>query len=270
MGKAKAKQKQAQVTAAQRSRQNRDKVGLGNDDATDHRLRHATRAARADHLLDAGTRAKLNAATLQSLKRVALETPKGARPDVGKAKLAIAHEAERAAAEAEPQGAPVNPSGVRHVADAFDLLRIRNLLDKKHVGMNQMLWNAGALYRKYWYASGMCGISAMDLTRDIVDGGASGGGMPSSDYAMDCRKRLREANGVIGPRHAALFLAVVVHGETIASQRHMIIDSDREKTADVIALERLRDCLHRLCDLWGMRPRREGRIVGCVMHTEGA
>ena len=270
MGKAKAKPKQGQAatTAAQRSRLNRERVGVGHDDTTDHRLMRAASAARSDHLLDAEVRSRLNQDTLKALGKIAAQTPKGSQPDLAKAKQAIAAEAEKAARGAEAQGAPVNPSGVRHVADAFDLLRIRKLLDKNHAGMNQTLWDAGALYRKFWYASGMCGLAAMDLTKDIVDGGSSAGGMPSSDYAMDCRKRLREANAVIGPRHAALFLAVVVHGDTIASQRHLIFDSEREKTADMIALDRLKDCLHRLCDLWGMRPRREGRIVSCVMRED--
>ena len=248
MGKAKAKPKQGQpaTTAAERSRLNRDKVAIGHDDTTDHRLARAGRTGLADYMLDEGLQSRLMHSKPAEAERIARE----------------------ARADAERQGAPVNPSGVRHVADAFDLLKVRNLLDKNNAGMNLTLWNAGALYRKFWYASGMCGLAAMDLTKDIVDGGSSAGGMPSSDYAMDCRKRLREANAVIGPRHAALFLAVVVHGDTIASQRHLIFDSEREKTADVIALERLKDCLHRLCDLWGMRPRREGRIVSCLMHED--
>ena len=263
MGKAKAKPKQGQpaTTAAERSRQNRDKVAIGHDDTTDHRLLQSGRLAREDHLLDRGARSRLNEATLRGLKRVAARTAPGERPDLQKAKQVIASEAENSARQAEPEGAPVNPAGVRHVADPFDLLRNRNLLDRKDPAMNATLWFAGDRYRKYWHASGMCGVAAMDLTRAVVDGGSSAGGMPSSDYAMDCRKKLREANAVIGPRHAALFCAIVLHGQTIASQRHMIFDSEREKTADLIALERLRDCLHRLCDLWGMRPRREGRIV---------
>ena len=266
MGKAKAKPKQGQAatTAAQRSRQNRDRVGVGHDDTTDHRLMHSAGTARADRMLDAGTRARFDTAAAQILKRVAAETPKGCRPSLDQAKRAhkeIAVEAERLARSVEGHGAPVTPAGVRHVLEPFDLLRKRGLLDVRDAGMNDVMWYAGLKYRDYWMGAGLNPVSAMDLTKDIVDGGMAPSGMPTSDHAMTCRDRIRAANAQIGLRGVGIFCAVVLHGETIASQRSLVWESRNERTADALLLDRLRDALLRLCSLWSMKPRRSGPIV---------
>ena len=46
----------------------------------------------------------------------------------------------------------------------------------------------------------------------------------------------------------------VIDGCPLAALRPLVTDAGHARTAEALALERVREGLHRLCDLWRMRP----------------
>lgn len=152
--------------------------------------------------------------------------------------------------------AAVDASGVRRLADPFDVLKSRGLLAVGQPEMNEVLWHAGNQYREHWHGAGMEGAQAMDLTRDIVDGGTGVVGI--SEHVLGHAQQLRAANRAIGPRCAAFVVGIVLRGATVTSLAHLVRESGNARTSEAIVLERLREGLHRLCDLWGMKPDDKG------------
>ena len=149
--------------------------------------------------------------------------------------------------------AAVDRAGIRRIGDAFDLLRNRNLLDRLDVAANETLWHAGDRLRGHWHRARLDGLSAVDLARPSVDGGG-GGTFAPSEAAQRHRDELRRAAEAVGSRLMPYVAAVVIEARPVASLRPIVGDSAHPRTADALALERLREGLHRLCALWGMAP----------------
>ena len=150
-----------------------------------------------------------------------------------------------------PGAAAVDRQGIRRIADAFDLLRKRNLLDRIDVAANETLWHAGDRLRGHWHRARLDGLSAIDLARPSVDGGG-GGSLAPSEAAQRHRDEMRRAAEAIGPRLMPFVTGLVIEGRSIASLRDLVRDTSHARTAEALALERLREGLHRLCSLWGM------------------
>lgn len=142
-------------------------------------------------------------------------------------------------------------AGVRRLADPFDALRGRNLLDRLDIAANETLWHAGDRLRAHWHGARLDALSAVDLTRPCVDGGGGDPGGPG-DAARRHRDAMRRAAAAIGPRLMPYVAAVVLEGRPVASLRGLVAESAHARTAEALALERLREGLHRLCALWRM------------------
>ena len=152
-----------------------------------------------------------------------------------------------------PGAAGVDGQGVRRIADAFDLLRRRNLLDRSDVAANETLWHAGDRLRGHWHRARLDGLSGVDLARPSVDGGVRGSLAPG-EAAQRHRDEFRRAAEAIGSRLMPFVTGLVIEGRPVASLRSLVHDTSHARTAEALALERLREGLHRLCSLWGMTP----------------
>ncbi len=148
--------------------------------------------------------------------------------------------------------ATVDGQGIRRIAEPFDLLHTRNLLDRADVTTNEMLWHAGDRLRTHWRLGVQDGLSALDVSRPVVDGG-SGAGLTPTEAALRHRDSYRAAAAAIGARLLPYVTAVVIEARPVASLRALVGDTGHARTAEALALERLREGLHRLCDAWGMR-----------------
>ncbi len=174
----------------------------------------------------------------------------------GRRSVARGHEdatPERLARAHEGGEAAVDPAGVRRIGDPFDELRSRNQLDRLDIAANETLWHAGDRLRRHWYLSRLDALSAVDLARPAVDGGTGGAAVPG-EAAQRHRDELRRAAGAVGERLMPYVDGVVIAGQPLASLRGLVGDSAHARTADALALERLREGLHRLCELWRMSP----------------
>ena len=175
----------------------------------------------------------------------------------GGARVARGHEdatPERLARAREGGEARVDGAGVRRVGDPFDALRSRNLLDRLDIAANETLWHAGERLRRHWALSRLDQLSAVDLARPCVDGGGGGGAGVPGEAAQRHRDELRRAAAAVGARLMPYVEGVVLAGRPVASLRGLVGDSGHARTADALALERLREGLHRLCALWRMSP----------------
>lgn len=150
--------------------------------------------------------------------------------------------------------AGVEQGGARRLPDAFDLLRDRHLLDREDPGWNALLWEAGDRYRRHWYGSRLDGLKAFDFTREGVDGGNAADRATPTEAALRHRDLLRAAGAAVGGRLLPYLDGVVVESRTVAALRDLVADTGHARTADALALERLREALHRLCEHWRMRP----------------
>ena len=144
-------------------------------------------------------------------------------------------------------------AGVRRIADPFDGLRSRNLLDRLDIAANETLWHAGDRLRRHWHRARLDGLSGIDLGRPSVDGGGRGDLAPS-EAAQRHRDEVRRACDAVGPRLMPYVAGVVIEARPVAALRTLVGDTAHPRTAEALALERLREGLHRLCDLWRMRP----------------
>ena len=182
-------------------------------------------------------------------KLVTLAGPEGARVRRGH-EDATPERLRRARAGGE---APVDRAGVRRIGDGFDALRSRNVLDRLDVVVNETLWLAGERLRRHWHGAGYDGVSSIDLSRPSVDGRGSGGLAPS-EAAQRHRDALRRAEAAVGPRLMPYLRGSVVEGLPLSALKALVADAGHARTAEALALERLREGLHRLCDHWRMRP----------------
>ena len=130
-----------------------------------------------------------------------------------------------------PGATAVDGQGIRRIADAFDLLRRRNLLDRIDVAANETLWHAGDRLRGHWHRARFDGLSAVDLTRPSVDGG-SGGSLAPSEAAQRHRDEIRRATEAVGPRLMPFVTGLVLEGRSVASLRDLVRDTSHARTAE--------------------------------------
>ncbi len=153
--------------------------------------------------------------------------------------------------------AKVDGAGIRRLADPFDVLHARNLLDRSDVVVNETLWHAGNRLRAHWHGALFDGISAFDFSRPVVDKGAGGapGSLNPSETTMRHRENFRRAKDAVGARLMPYVKGVVIDEEPAARLTRLVGDTSHPRTAEALALERLREGLHRLVELWSMRTR---------------
>jgi hypothetical protein len=177
-------------------------------------------------------------------------------------KRSASSELQRATEERlqKASGATVGSDRVQRLADAFDRLHAKSLLDKDNAAVNEMLWRAGLQYRHHYHCAALSGIAAMDLTKDIVDGSGHADAESGADSIAHHREKVRAANVVIGLRCCPFFLGVVMHEQSAAELRHMVRETKDRNAADALVLDRLREALHRLADLYQMKPNDRARM----------
>lgn len=158
--------------------------------------------------------------------------------------------------------ARVDGLGVRRVGDPFDLLHARNLLDRESPERNALLWQAGERLRRHWHAGRLDSLTAFDFTRDSVDVSGGASATSPSEAALRNRDTFRAATDAIGARLTPYVVGLVIDARTVADLRPLVCDTGHARTAEALVVERLREGLHRLCELWRMsadnRPRRIG------------
>ena len=157
--------------------------------------------------------------------------------------------------------AAVDGQGVRRIGDPFDTLHARGLLDRTKPEQNALLWQAGDRLRRHWHMSRLDGLAGFDFTRESVDV-SPGQGLTPSEAALRHREAIRAAMQAVGPRLWPYVAGVVLDAQPVVELRALVSDTGHARTAEALVLDRLREALHRLCDLWGMkidsRPRRIG------------
>ncbi len=176
---------------------------------------------------------------------------------------------ERLARADRSGGATVEAGGTRRLADAFDLLRDRHLLDRADPAWNALLWDAGDRYRRHWHASRLDGLKAFDFTREGVDGGHAADATSPTEAALRHRDAVRGAVGAVGPRLMPYLDGIVVESRPVAILRDLVADTGHARTAEALALERVREALHRLCAHWRMRPAEATRRIAAWREPAG-
>ncbi len=151
--------------------------------------------------------------------------------------------------------AEVDGAGVRRIGEPFDALRARNLLDRADRQGNEALWQAGDRLRGHWHLGKLNGLSALDVSRPAVDGGLGAGGLSPTEAALRHRDHFRRATEAVGPRLMPYVAGIVIEERAAGDLRALVTDTAHARTAEALVLERLREGLHRLCDLWRMGPK---------------
>ena len=134
--------------------------------------------------------------------------------------------------------------------------------------MNALLWQAGDRLRRHWHASRLDGLAAFDFTRESVDTSVGQGTSPS-EAALRHRDAVRAAMGAVVVRLWPYINGTVLAAQPLAELRMLVTDTAHARTAEALALDRLREGLHRLCDLWGMRPDTRPRRIGAWRDPDG-
>lgn len=168
---------------------------------------------------------------------------------------------ERIAHARRAGSADLDGQGVRRIGDPFDTLQARNLLDRQQPDLNALLWQAGDRLRRHWQMSRLDGLAAFDFTRESVDT-SPGQGITPSEAALRHRDAVRAAMCAVGGRLWPYVNGMVLSARPLADLRRLVTDTAHARTAEALALDRLREGLHRLCDLWGMRPDTRPRRIG--------
>ncbi len=170
--------------------------------------------------------------------------------------------------------ARVDGQGVRRLGDPFDLLHARALLDRDSPDSNALLWQAGDRLRGHWHLGRLDPLTAFNFQRESVDGGGAPGASPT-EAAMKHRDAYRHAAQAIGPRLMPYVTGLVLDGRTVADLRPLVTDTGHARTAEALVVERLREGLHRLVELWRMRAPARARRIGAwrdqdvIQHERG-
>lgn len=159
----------------------------------------------------------------------------------------------------------VDGQRVRRVADPLETLYRKGLLaprkesDTHEDPMNFVLYQAGVRYRQEWTGAGFVGIAAQDLTRDIVDGGV--GRNDGSDYAAECWKKVRAVADAVGPRLLPYLNGLTVDEKPVSKMAASVTDTRSQRLAEAIAMERVREALHRVAEVFNMHPNTRPRPI---------
>lgn len=128
---------------------------------------------------------------------------------------------------------------------AISLLASRKVLDAHHV-------RAADRFRALWETMGGKGASAIDYSREPVDGGRIAEPIRASQ--LDAGKQLAAVSRLLGPRFYKLVSGVCGEG-------HSLVDMYPAKRQRLTATDNLRAALDDMAEMWGMRTRVHGRHV---------
>lgn len=162
----------------------------------------------------------------------------------------------------------VDGQRVRRVADPLETLFRKGRLapaaagDKREHLMNAVLYHAGTRYRERWYGAGLTGVAAQDLTRDIVDGSRSGD--DTSLYASACAADVREVARHVGPRLLPYLDGLVVEEKPVTKLAGAVSDTKSRVLAEAIAMERVREALHRVAEVFRLAPDTKARPISAA------
>lgn len=157
-------------------------------------------------------------------------------------------------AKAMADGQVLVDQGTRSLADPFDALRNRQILDRRDRGRNGLLWEAGMRFRRHWDGGRLDGLTAFDFGRECVDGGRGPQGLTPTEAATRHRTAYRKASAAVGGRLLPYLAGVVIDGHPAGALCHLVSDTAHPRTAEALVVERLREALYRLAEHWGMEP----------------
>lgn len=170
-------------------------------------------------------------------------------------------------ARARQHGDAVVIAGVRNLVDPFTSLGCRGSFhaDKQ---TNEALFQAGIRYRTTIRNAGLDGAAkAMDLTKDIVDGGEPMSGMAVSERVAAARQAVREATAAItaaGPNLLPYLDLVVLQDCTIEQTRLQLRPREARSSGRLFTEKQLVEALTILADHWKLMPRNGPRpITAC-------
>ena len=152
----------------------------------------------------------------------------------------------------------VDAQGIRRIAEPFDVLRARNLLDRADMRPTTRRCGRPATGCAPTGSRGpLDGLSTLDPSRPSVDcGGGGPGALNPTEGALRHRQHWHRAAECVGARLFPYVEAIVVAAQPIGALRGLVGDTAHARTADALVLERLREGLHRLADLWSMQRNR--------------
>lgn len=141
-------------------------------------------------------------------------------------------------------------AGVRRITDPFDALGQRGSLDRTDRRRNDTLLLAGRRFRTHWHGGRFDGLTALDFSKEVVDGGLGPNASTPTEAALRHRLAYGRAAAAVGPRLLPYLQAVVIEARPARELCHLVTDTGHDRTAEAIVVERLREALHRLVDHW--------------------
>lgn len=141
---------------------------------------------------------------------------------------------------------------IRRISD-WPLARLfsRQQLCPEDSERNKALYDTGEALARSWHGAGLSGYTSIDLNG--IGGGAGDKAymMPVTEYAARCRGEIRLAQQHVGNWTWGVLIDICVEGMTPESAGKRRSGYADAKLARVVALDRLRDGLQRLAELWG-------------------
>lgn len=148
--------------------------------------------------------------------------------------------------------------GIRRIADPFDALGQRGSLDRTDPQSNELLLVAGRRFRSHWHGGRLDGLTALDFSRQRVDGGLGPSAATPTEAALRHRLAYARAAAAVGTRLLPYLKGIVIDALPARSLCHLVADTGHDRTAEALVIERLREALHRLVDHWD-RPGDRGK-----------
>ncbi len=140
--------------------------------------------------------------------------------------------------------------GIRRIADPFDVLGRRGSLDRTDPQSNDRLLAAGRRFRTHWHGGRLDGLTALDFSRQRVDGGMGPGAATPTEAALRHRQAYARAAAAVGSRLLPYLQGIVIDAVPARDLCHLVADTGHDRTAEALVVERLREALHRLVDHW--------------------
>lgn len=141
-------------------------------------------------------------------------------------------------------------AGVRRITDPFDALGQRGSLDRTDRQSNDMLLLAGRRFRRHWHGGRFDGLTALDFSKENVDGGLGPDAATPTEAALRHRLAYGRAAAAVGPRLLPYLEAIVIEARPARDLCRLVTDTGHDRTAEALVVERLREALHRLVDHW--------------------
>lgn len=142
-------------------------------------------------------------------------------------------------------------AGGRHLADPLTALRDRMRLSKDKAE-NQGLYDAGNQYRQARHAIGHSGAKAMNLMKDIVDGGNPMNGLADGEYVEHMRDLVVRGEKAIGKSLLPFVLAIVCDDLTVEEAWLSLTRTKSRSWGMELTMRNLREALLRLAQEYGV------------------